>query len=156
MCITGFVCVPSLWDVFNLTVIEAMQQGAIVICSRQAGAEMLIEDGRNGFLFDPDSPASLAAVLRNVSSLGTTRREEIGRAAKQTIEGRFERSSLVSARTAYYKKAAANGPWGGGNAVLASVCNFPEAPPPKKRSFLVKVASALRGGRSTGREQSKL
>lgn len=148
MGMASFVCVPSLWDVFNLTVIEAMQQGSIVICSLQAGAEMLIEDGRNGFLFDPDSPASLAAVLRNVSCLGTTRREEIARAAKQTIEGCFERSALVAARTAYYTQAATNGPWGGGNAVLASVCNFPEAPPPKKRSLLVKVASALREGRS--------
>ncbi len=41
----AFMVVPSLWDTFNFTCVEAMWSGRPVICSRGAGASELIEDG---------------------------------------------------------------------------------------------------------------
>ena len=65
----AFLVVPSIWDVFNLTAAEAMARRVPVICSRNAGAEMLIEDGRNGFLFNSERPEELAVCLRKISAL---------------------------------------------------------------------------------------
>ena len=65
----AFFVVPSIWDVFNLTAAEAMARRVPVICSRNAGAEMLIEDGRNGFLFNSERPEELAVCLRKISAL---------------------------------------------------------------------------------------
>ena len=65
----AFLVVPSIWDVFNLTAAEAMARRVPVICSRNAGAEMLIEDGRNGFLFNSERPEELAVCFRKISAL---------------------------------------------------------------------------------------
>ena len=70
-----FLVVASVWEVFNLTVLEAMAAGTPVICSRNAGAEMMIEDGVTGFLFDPERPADLAKKLKEVAALSDSQRE---------------------------------------------------------------------------------
>ena len=80
-----FVCVPSLWDVFNLSAVGAMESGKVVLCSRQAGAEMLIEDVVNGFLFDPDIPGELAEKLKQIVLMSPEERERIGRVARESV-----------------------------------------------------------------------
>jgi hypothetical protein len=138
-----FVCVPSLWDVFNLTVVEAMQQGAVVICSRQAGAEMLVADGRNAFLFDPSSPENLVEVLRQVAGLSIERREEIGAAAKQTILENLDLASLTEARVSFYRSILDASPSHAASSFLKSLCNFPDSPIRKRRTIRSKVANIL-------------
>jgi glycosyltransferase involved in cell wall biosynthesis len=138
-----FVCVPSLWDVFNLTVVEAMQQGAVVICSRQAGAEMLVADGRNAFLFDPSSPKSLVELLRHIAGLSIERREEIGNAARQTILENLDLASLTEARMCFYRSILDASPSPAASSFLKSLCNFPESPIRKRRTIRSKVATIL-------------
>jgi glycosyltransferase involved in cell wall biosynthesis len=138
-----FVCVPSLWDVFNLTVVEAMQQGAVVICSRQAGAEMLVADGRNAFLFDPSSPKNLVELLRHIAGLSIERREEIGNAAKQTILENLDLASLTEARMCFYRSILDASPSPAASSFLKSLCNFPESPIRKRRTIRSKVANIL-------------
>ena len=46
-----FNLVPSTWDVFNFTAVEAMASGRPTIVSTGAGASELIEDQVNGYLF---------------------------------------------------------------------------------------------------------
>lgn len=60
----SFLCIPSLWDVFNVTSLEAIMLGTPVICSTEAGASMLFEDQISGYLFDPSLPSSLADRLQ--------------------------------------------------------------------------------------------
>ena len=81
-----FLLVASVWEVFNLTVLEAMAVGTPVICSRNAGAEMMIEDGVTGFLFDPERPADLAKKLIEVTALSDSQREAIIRKAKDYLK----------------------------------------------------------------------
>ena len=81
-----FFVVPSIWDVFNLTAAEAMTRCVPIICSRKAGAEMLIEDGLSGFLFDPERPADLAKKLKEVATLSDSQREAIIRKAKDYLK----------------------------------------------------------------------
>jgi glycosyltransferase involved in cell wall biosynthesis len=83
---SSFLVVPSVWEVFNLTVLEAMTAGIPVICSRNAGAEMMIEDGVTGFLFDPERPADLAKKLIEVTALSDSQREAIIRKAKDYLK----------------------------------------------------------------------
>ncbi|MDA7742039.1 glycosyltransferase [Francisellaceae bacterium] len=44
---------PTMKDTFGFVVPEAMSAGLPVLCSKYAGASELIEDGINGFIFDP-------------------------------------------------------------------------------------------------------
>lgn len=51
---------------FGRTLIEAMHLGTPVIATRHGGNPEAIEDGRTGFLVDPDDPAAFAAPLRRL------------------------------------------------------------------------------------------
>src|SRR5918994_1413 len=57
--------VPSLWhEPFGRTVIEAYAHAQSVIGSNRGGIPELIEGGRTGFIFNPDSPSELAARMQ--------------------------------------------------------------------------------------------
>ena len=116
-----FVCVPSLWDVFNLSAVEAMESGKVVLCSRQAGAEMLIEDGVNGFLFEPDQPGDLAAKLKQIVLMSTEERERIGRVARESVRDRLQPERLIQHRIAYYRSVAAQKPEENRNCFLPDI-----------------------------------
>lgn len=56
--------VPSqLYDAAPLVVPEAYAHGVPVLGSRRGGIPELIDEGRTGYLFDPDSPEELAGLL---------------------------------------------------------------------------------------------
>jgi len=140
---SDFVCVPSLWDVFNLTVIEAMAQGCVVICSAKAGAEMLIEDGENGFLCDPTDANSLANALRKVhvteqSELGT-----MGKRATDTIQSRFDTVRLVQERLVYYQDSAKADFFETASPILRTLLNMPEVSEKKKSNFRQKICCRM-------------
>ena len=98
----NFLCVPSTWDVFNLTVVEAMSLGTPVICSSKAGAAMLIRYGENGFLFDPDQPDQLAACIRDLQRLSLEARDALNANAFATLEERLAPELLANERISYY------------------------------------------------------
>jgi glycosyltransferase involved in cell wall biosynthesis len=116
-----FVCVPSLWDVFNLSAVEAMELGRVVLCSRQAGAEMLIEDGVNGFLFEPECPGDLAEKLKRISLLDQEQRRAIGKAAQESIRTKLITEVLLRERIAYYQKVAETKPETNRNCFLPEI-----------------------------------
>lgn len=60
--------VPSLWnDTLPTVVFESLMNGIPVIGSSRGGIPEMIEDGKNGFLFDPDRPEELAALIRKIA-----------------------------------------------------------------------------------------
>jgi glycosyltransferase involved in cell wall biosynthesis len=61
--------VPSLWNGTLPTVVfESLVNGVPVIGSSRGGIPEMIEDGKNGFLFDPDRPEELAGLIRKISA----------------------------------------------------------------------------------------
>lgn len=96
--------VPSTWDVFNFTAVEAMASGRPVVCSNAAGASELIEDGVTGFVYDGASPAALAQALERALSLGPERLYEIGRAARDVVSRVLDPDAIARERLAAYQK----------------------------------------------------
>jgi len=99
----AYLCVPSEWDVFNLTVIEAMTLGTPVICSKNAGASMLIEHGKNGFLFDPNEPDQLVSSIQTVLGLTVSQKKSLTENALQTLRQRLDAKMLMTERIKFYK-----------------------------------------------------
>lgn len=59
--------VPSLWhEPLGMVIVEAFMHGVPVLASRVGGIPELVEDGRNGWLFDPASPGELATRMRDL------------------------------------------------------------------------------------------
>ncbi len=57
------VVLPSLSETFGLVILEAWAAGTPTLCSRTSGPTALIEEGRNGFLFDLDAPNGFHAAV---------------------------------------------------------------------------------------------
>jgi glycosyltransferase involved in cell wall biosynthesis len=59
--------VPSLWnDTYPSVVFESLGYGVPVIASCRGGIPEMVEDGVNGFIFDPDVDGSLASILLKI------------------------------------------------------------------------------------------
>jgi glycogen synthase len=100
-----FNIVPSTWDVFNFTAVEAMASGRPTIVSTGAGASELIEDGVNGFLFANEDSDSLAEAMQRVLSESPARLAEIGQAGRNTIRAALDPSTTAAKRVAVYRAA---------------------------------------------------
>jgi glycosyltransferase involved in cell wall biosynthesis len=84
---------PSKREPWGLVVNEAMASGLPVIVSRQCGcAEDLVQPGRNGFLFDPEDDAELAARLLSIDNCPDEDREAMSRKSREIIAGYSLRS----------------------------------------------------------------
>lgn len=99
----AFVVVPSLWDVFNFTVVEAMAAGAVVIASRGAGAAELIEDGVSGFVVPPGDETALARAIEEAAALPDPRRLAIGAAAQETVRRELDPARMTALRVQRYE-----------------------------------------------------
>ena len=100
-----FNLVPSTWDVFNFTAVEAMSSGRPAIVSTGAGASELIEDGVNGFLFPSGDAEGLARVLDRVLSESPERLAEIGHAAQETVRSALDPEEIAKKRITAYQAA---------------------------------------------------
>ncbi|QEC42199.1 glycosyltransferase [Pseudobacter ginsenosidimutans] len=83
------VIIPSLIDNFPYTVLETMQQGKIVLASKQGGQIEVIEDGKDGFLFDHVFPESFFDQLKKILALSDEEARSIGRNAYEKIRDRY-------------------------------------------------------------------
>lgn len=78
--------VPSRWENWPNTCIEAMSMGKVVVASANGGqAEMLGDDGACGFVYDTEDPEGLARSLRMALSLSPETRVAMGRIARERI-----------------------------------------------------------------------
>lgn len=100
-----FNVIPSTWDVFNFTAVEAMASGRPTIVSTGAGASELIRDGDNGFVHRNEDPVSLAAAIDRVLSMTESQRSEIGAAGQATIRDELDPARIAAQRLAAYSKA---------------------------------------------------
>lgn len=104
----SFVVVPSLWDVFNFTVIEAMRAGAILVCSTGAGAVDLVEDGVNGFVYPAENAEACADRIAQARSLSPKAVGAMGDAARATILERCNPAHIAEMKVQLYRAAAKN------------------------------------------------
>ncbi|HEY9603281.1 MAG TPA: glycosyltransferase family 4 protein [Allocoleopsis sp.] len=54
---------PTLEDVWGMVAVEAMMFGKPILCSEWAGAAEMVVNGENGYVFDPNHPEKLAALM---------------------------------------------------------------------------------------------
>jgi glycosyltransferase involved in cell wall biosynthesis len=100
-----FNLVPSTWDTFNFTAVEAMASGRPTIVSTGAGASELIRDGENGYHFISDDPHSLADALERLMAEKSDRLFEIGRAAQETVRIELDPHAIAERRISAYLAA---------------------------------------------------
>jgi glycosyltransferase involved in cell wall biosynthesis len=71
-------------------VCEGMACGKPIVMTDVCDARHLVEEGKNGFLCDPRSPASIAEALRRMASLTTGERQQMGLESRRRAEQLFD------------------------------------------------------------------
>ncbi len=98
------VVVPSLWENFPNTCMEAMGAGQVVLASRAGGqAEMIEDDGSKGFLFDWHRPGDFERQLEAVLALSEEERGQIGRRARDQIRALCAPEVVLPQRLQHYE-----------------------------------------------------
>jgi glycosyltransferase involved in cell wall biosynthesis len=94
--------VPSLYENFPYTCLEAMACGCAVIASAVGGIPEIITNEVDGVLVPPGSPEALAgAILRLLSDPMLRRR--LGERARATISARFNREAICAQTVQAYR-----------------------------------------------------
>ncbi|MEK6788328.1 MAG: glycosyltransferase [Pseudomonadota bacterium] len=96
--------IPSGWDVFNFTVVEAMSSGRPVICSTGAGASDLIEDGVSGLLFKAEDTESLINAMRRLESMTEESRMNLASRAYDTVCELLNPEKIALERIAHFER----------------------------------------------------
>ena len=82
-------CLPSLSEGLPNALMEAMSVGCACVASRVGGVVWLLEHEKNGLLVAPADVAGLTAALERLVT-DAVLRQRLGRAARATIEERFD------------------------------------------------------------------
>lgn len=119
MAAADVLVLPSTFDGWGAVVNEALMVGTPVICSDRCGASDVIENGRNGFVFEAGNAIALVECLRyfcadfhwNRAELAATESTRLGGAA---VAARFQhqvRTLLSDGPTAPTASFGANSPF---------------------------------------------
>jgi N-acetyl-alpha-D-glucosaminyl L-malate synthase BshA len=104
--ISDLFLLPSAQESFGLAALEAMACGVPVVASNVGGLHEVIEDGRTGFLHDPDDLQGMAdsgvALLTDPAL-----HARIAAAGRQTVVERYCRDRVVPQYEAFYARVLA-------------------------------------------------
>jgi len=95
------VVIPSLWDNFPYTCLEAMCAGKTIVATRTGGMPEMMEDGVSGLLVSPGDEAMLAdAINRCLDDDGLSKK--LGSGALKRVK-RFDIDATSSATLRFYR-----------------------------------------------------
>lgn len=90
------VVLPSFYEGLPNAVCEGMALGKPILMSAVCDAGNLVQDGVNGFLFDPYSPESMADAIARFARLTPEDRVRLGRASRARAEKLFDVNTVVA------------------------------------------------------------
>jgi len=102
------IVIPSLWENFPNTCIEAMSLGKVVLASSQGGQKEMIEDGVSGFIFSWDKKGDFEDKLKKILSLTKEEIKEISKKAQKRIMQISNPKEIVSKRIRHFEKVIEN------------------------------------------------
>lgn len=104
----ALVTIPSLWENFPNTCMEAMSLGKVVIASRHGGqAEMVGEDSAAGLVFSWDNAGEFENCLREGLSLDLGRRAAMGQFAQERIAALCNPQIVIKHRLKHFEEVRA-------------------------------------------------
>lgn len=98
------VVIPSLYENFPLTCVEAMHAGKTVIASSSGGQAEMIGSGDCGYVFDWSVKGSLESCIREVLRLSPAENVAIGARARDRIREMTAYENVLSRRMEVFEK----------------------------------------------------
>lgn len=98
------VIVPSCNDNQPYVVFEMMALGKILLVSKQGGQSEVIENGKDGFVFDHNEPATFATQLQHVLNLSKAERQLISQNAIAKVTSRYSLETIYAQKAQLFQK----------------------------------------------------
>ena len=92
-------CLPSIFEGYPNVVCEAMSCGKPILCSDICDNSTIVEDGVNGYLFDPYNVMDIVESFRKVYNLSANQREEMGTKSREMAVVKFSMETFVNKYT---------------------------------------------------------
>jgi glycosyltransferase involved in cell wall biosynthesis len=103
------VCIlPSTWENFSYTLLEAMACGTPVVACNSGGSPELIENGISGFLIPVNDSRALVSRVAELLAAPALRKS-MGENARRQIEQSFSVEQVLPKMIAAYDYAIAQG-----------------------------------------------
>ncbi|MDD2553416.1 MAG: glycosyltransferase [Desulfotomaculaceae bacterium] len=135
------VLVPSLYDNFPLTCIEAMHAGKTVLASTAGGQGEMVVDGECGYVFDWTKPGSMEQCVKKALRLTPAENQALGARAKARISRLTAYENVLATRMSIYQEMRAQT---GAGRIFPSVNQYePPVLPPAPRVELVSAPGLL-------------
>ena len=97
------VLVPSRYEAFGLTALEAAQMARPVVATRVGGLPEVVVDGETGLLVEPDDPVALARAIVTLLQ-DRERTHQLGQAARERAQHAFSLERCVDDYESLYHK----------------------------------------------------
>ncbi len=108
------ILIPSRYESFGLVAIEAMSAGVPVVALRSSGIAEIVEDGRSGFLVDPDQNAPINCSKHMIAlARDAALRDRMGVEARAMYKERYTVEQMVSSVENAFRRALLRGEFGG-------------------------------------------
>lgn len=89
-------CLPSTYEGFPNVICEAMCCGLPILCSDVCDNPLIVENGINGFLFNPNSPTDIADKFEKYFSLSTEERQQMRDKSRTLAIKKFSATSFIN------------------------------------------------------------
>lgn len=89
-------CLPSIYEGYPNVVCEAMSSGMPILCGDVCDNATIIEDGVNGYLFDPTNVNDMVKKIKKMISLKSEERKMMGNSSRKIALKKFSRETFVN------------------------------------------------------------
>ena len=88
---------PTYHEGMSNVLLEGAAMGKPLIATNIPGCKEIVEDGVNGYLFEPKNTQKLIEKIEQFLKLSFSEREKFGRASRQRVEKNFDRNIVITA-----------------------------------------------------------
>ncbi len=103
------VVIPSRWENYPLTCVEAMSSGLPVLASPHGGMAEMITDAETGWIAASSAPSDLARALDRALATPAAQRAAMGRAAAAAIRRQCDNRTIVDRHRAFRSRLVEEG-----------------------------------------------
>lgn len=89
-------CLPSIFEGYPNALCEAMSCGLPVLCSNVSDIPYVVDDGKNGYLFNPNSIEEMYRSLKRICDLSYEKRKQMGYTSRILAEQKFSMNRFIN------------------------------------------------------------